>query len=65
MELLVLKSGEAYLRIVPDGYERVNMSKASVYPIDQKEKVEKICRTLQDQLNDVTIRKLIIIEEDY
>lgn len=65
MELLVLKSGDSYLRIIADGYELVNMSKASVYPLMQEEKVKSICQSLKDELEGVVIRKLIITETDY
>ncbi len=65
MELLVLKSGDSYLRIIVDGYELVNMSKASVYPLMQEEKVKSICQSLKDELEGLVIRKLIITETDY
>jgi len=65
MELLVLKNGTDYLRIIIDGYELVNMSKASVYPIAQEEKVKAIYQSLKDELESLEIRKLIITETDY
>ena len=65
MELLVLKSGEQYLRIIPEGYELVNMSKASVYPLIQEEKVRSIYHSLKDELQVLEIKKLIITEADF
>jgi len=65
MELLVLKSGEQYLRIIPEGYELVNMSKASVYPIAQAEQVNVLWQSYIEELAGLEIRKLVITETDY
>jgi len=65
MDLLVLKSGTSYVRILDDGYELVNMNKASVYPINQKTIVLEYFQSLQKELELLEIKKLILTEEDY
>ncbi len=65
MELLTIKSDEQYLRFTAQGYELTNMSKASVYPLSQENKVVEFYNKYLSELNNLQVKKLIIIEEDY
>lgn len=65
MDLLVIKSGDAYLRFTAEGYELTNMSKASVYPLSQEDSVQKLLTKYQDDLSDLSIKMLTITEKDY
>lgn len=65
MELLILKSGSEYIRCKDKDYLPVKLDKASVFPMDQMERV----RQHQTRLNEkgfqtVRIKKLILTEKD-
>ena len=65
MELLILKSGEKYIRIKDDQYLPVRLEKASVFPLDQLVEVRQHENRLKvDGFADVCIKKLILTEED-
>ena len=48
MELLVIKNGSDYLRIKEWGYLAVGLDKASVFPFDQRDRVEALRRSARD-----------------
>lgn len=66
MELLILKHNDRYIRFKDREYLRVNLDKASVFPLDQLDTVKDHERELVRQgFIDVQIRKLILIEEAF
>uniref|UniRef100_UPI003217396A hypothetical protein n=1 Tax=uncultured Draconibacterium sp. TaxID=1573823 RepID=UPI003217396A len=65
MELLVLKVGGEYIRVLADGHELVGLNKASVFPFADEEKVLGIYNDLKLSYTDVTIKKLVITETSY
>jgi len=65
MELLIIKSGEDYIRVKETQYRIVGLEKASVFPFEQMEQVrrhEKRIKALGFKM--VSIKKLILTEED-
>lgn len=66
MELLILKTGDRYIRIKADGPHIVPLDKASVFPMNQLEKVKAHQQNLCDAagFENVYIKKLILTEED-
>lgn len=65
MELLILKSDQAYIRFKDNGYLLVKLDKASVFPIDQMELVRMHERRLKEKgFLNVCIKKLVLTEED-
>ncbi len=65
MELLILKSGEKYIRFKDDQYQLVRLEKASVFPFDQMDVVRQHEFRLKEQgANNVRIKKLVLIEKD-
>ena len=65
MELLIIKSDKRYIRVREDGFERVNLDKASVFPMDQMDRVRDHEARLKTQGYElVHIKKLILSETD-
>lgn len=65
-ELLIIKAGESYFRCREDSFEPCELSKASVFPLEQADKARQLCRTLQETgVLGAELRKLTIIEESY
>ena len=65
MELLILKSGQAYIRCREDSYFLVKMDKASVFPMDQIKIVKAHETNLKKKgFEHICIKKLILTEED-
>ncbi|WP_300460104.1 hypothetical protein [Desulfobacula sp.] len=65
MELLIIKSGRDYLRFKDDGPLFVGLEKASVFPLDQLEKVQTQASSLKKNgFPDVCIKKLVLTEEE-
>lgn len=65
MELLIIKSDTRYIRVREDGFERVNLDKASVFPMDQMARVRAHETRLKTQgFKLVCIKKLILSETD-
>ena len=60
--LLVVKKDDEYLRFTETGFEVCQMNKASVYPLNEEQKVTELCRRLKE-MTGVKIMKLTIIEE--
>jgi hypothetical protein len=64
MELLILKSGQDYLRFKDDAPLLVRLEKASVFPFDQMEKVQAHeSRLRKNGFPNVCIKKLVLTEE--
>ncbi len=65
VELLILKSGERYLKTSLAEYELVDLDKASVFSLDQ---LEQVCefeqKALEQGFSDLTVKKLVLTEED-
>lgn len=65
MELLVLKIGEKYVRIISDNHELVGLNKASVFAFAEEKRVLDIYNNLKLRYTEVTIKKLIVTERNY
>ncbi len=65
MELLILKSNMDYIRIKDEGPVLVQLDKASVFPMNQIDRVKAHKADLIGSgFKNVSIRKLILTEED-
>ncbi|GAB6192192.1 hypothetical protein [Desulfocastanea catecholica] len=65
-ELLIIKAGESYFRCREDNFEPCDLSKASVFPLEQADKARHLCKKLQETgVVGAELRKLSIIEECY
>ena len=65
MELLIIKSGQDYIRFKDGDYLLVRLDKASVFPFDQMDVVQKHETRLKKQgFDHVCIKRLILTEED-
>ena len=65
MELLIIKSGQDYIRFKDDNYLLVRLDKASVFSLKRMEQVRQHESHLKKQgFSTVCIRKLILTEED-
>lgn len=64
-ELLIIKSGDDYLRFTADGFEPCSLSKASVYPLAQAAEAKARCREAVAAGEAAQLMKLQIIEEPY
>ena len=63
VKLLILKSGEGYIRLKSDGYHLCRIEKASVYPLRELSAVKQHARDLRRQgFTDISIRQLILTE---
>ncbi len=65
MELLILKSGEKYLRILDETFEFTGLNKASVFQLSDENSVIEKYNQLRLELKDLSIKKLTIQETDY
>ena len=65
MELLILKSGQEYIRFKDHEPLLVSIDKASVFPLNQMEAVQQHRFHIKEQgFADVCIKKLILTEEE-
>ena len=65
MELLVIKSGNRYIRFKDHEPELVSLDKASVSPLDQMKSVQQHVSHMKEKgFADVCIKKLVLTEED-
>ncbi len=63
--MLILKSGQDYIRFKDKAYLRVRLDRASVFPLDQMEMVQQHESSLKARGFDcVCIKKLVLTEED-
>ncbi len=63
--LLVLRHGDAYLRIGADGAEPVAMERATVYPESRRDELFDLRSRLAERFPGLEIRRLRITEEAY
>ncbi len=64
MELLIIKSGEDYIRVKSGDYILCQLDKASVFPVDNLDAVKKHVKNLREKdFNRVAIYTLKMIEE--
>lgn len=65
-ELLIITAGKSYFRCREDTFEPCELSKASVFPLDQADKAKQLCQKLQETgVVGAELRKLTILEESY
>lgn len=64
-ELLIVKDGDTYIRFIGDGFEYCSMNKASVFPVENVEEVQKKCSMIASQTGPLQLMKLIIREEPF
>ena len=66
MELLIIKTGNQYIRVKDDAYEVCGLDKTSVFPVKKLEDVKQHIETLKaKQFSDVLLYKLSIAEEPF
>ncbi len=66
LELLIIRTGDSYLRFKPEGYQICGMSKASVFPFSQIDHVRELHRSsIENGVPHAEIRKLVIVEEPF
>ena len=64
MELLIIKSGEDYIRVKTGNYIICQLEKASVFPIDGLDEVKQHVKKLREKdFICIAIYKLKLIEE--
>ncbi|MGD8662109.1 MAG: hypothetical protein PVH37_19360 [Desulfobacterales bacterium] len=64
MKLLIIKSGEDYVRVKTENYNLCRLDKASVFPIGNLEEVKKHVQKLNEKnFPRIAIYKLTLIEE--
>jgi len=65
MELLIIKSGQKYIRFKDDTYLIVSLDKASVYPFDKMALVQQHESCIKEKgFKNVCIKKLVLTEKD-
>ncbi len=63
MELLIIKSGEKYIRVKEGSYFICSLDKASVFPFAQMDKVKKHAQSLKKEaFKDIAIFRLVLTE---
>ena len=66
MELLILKTGEDYICIKDNRYSKCGLDKASVFPLDQVEKVAfHLAELRKNYFSNAAVFKLIVEEKPY
>lgn len=65
MKLLCLKTDDNYLKINNNEFELTSISKASVYPISQKDQVKDYYNKFKHNFVYLAIRQLTITEEAF
>ena len=64
MDLLIIKTGDDYIRVKPDAYEAVGMDKASVFPMPQLDRVkEHLTKARSSGFPEAAIYRLHLTEE--
>ena len=66
MELLIMKNNNEYVRVKEDAYLFVGLDKASVFPLEKIETVQRHINKLQAQgFKHASLYRLKLIEEPY
>ncbi len=65
MELLIIKTGTRYIRVKPEGLFKVDLDKASVFPMDRMEHVRRLEQEIRAKgFEAVSVKKLVLTEEE-
>lgn len=65
MVLLILKSGEKYIRLKDGRYLLVGLEKASVFPLDKMDVVRRHeSRLNKEGFMNICVKKIVLTEED-
>ncbi len=65
MELIIIKSGERYIRVKDGEYLLVQIDKASVFPMDKLNVARGHEKNLvADRFANVSLKKLVLSEEE-
>lgn len=65
MELIIIKSGDKYIRVKDSQYLLVQLDKASVFPMDKLELVRQHeAALLAAGFGEIVLKKLILSEEE-
>ncbi|MBT4286026.1 MAG: hypothetical protein HOD92_01720 [Deltaproteobacteria bacterium] len=66
IDLLIIKTGEQYIRFKNNAYFPCQLDKATVFPMEQLETVKNHLRKLENgNFKQVSVRKLILSEEAF
>lgn len=66
VELLILKSGDDYIRVEGDQYRKCRLDKASVFPLEQAQKVmAHLAELRQNHFADAAVFRLKLEEKPY
>jgi hypothetical protein len=66
MELLIIKSGNDYIRVKAENYILCQVDKASVFPLDKLEAVKDHAKIMSERgFARVSISKLMLSEEPF
>ncbi len=66
MELLIIKSGNDYIRVKAENYILCRLDKASVFPMDKLEEVKNHARMLRKKgFHRISISRLRLSEEPF
>ena len=64
MDLLIIKTGDNYIRVRQNAYEAVDMDKASVFPMPQIARVkEHLAKARSSGFSEAAIYRLHLTEE--
>ena len=63
-ELLIIKAGNAYVRVAPTGYTLCGLEKASVFPMEKLDTVRRHAAAMAEEQTDVvpSIFRLLLKE---
>lgn len=65
MELIIIKTGDRYIRVQDDGFHVVQISQASVFPMDEIETARRHETELLDAgFKAISLKKLVLTEEE-
>lgn len=66
MELLIIKSGNDYIRIKENRFVLCGLDKASVFPVDLADEVRSLRDRLESEgVRHVCIKKLVLTEQEW
>lgn len=65
MELVIIKSGKTYIRVKEGEYLKVNLDKASVFPMEKLPMVRDFEKEIKSRgFEKVCLKKLVLTEEE-
>ena len=66
VELIAIKSGHDYIRMIGDGFELCGLNKATVYPLDKLDEArESLLRVKPELQTGPQLVRLSILEEPF